>query len=93
MDNSKYNPGIKPYTAMAVLVDQLRVRRHQVSAFAKAGLTLLEKRGLVSVNRQGEYQPEGDFWDIAERVQLTNDGYLTDEARKLSRRHLNKSAA
>ncbi len=80
-----YVPGRKPFEAAAILLVRLRVRRSELSAFHKAGFTLLEKRGLVSLSR-GEYRPEGSFWDDVERLCLTVEGAVSDTAKSIERR-------
>lgn len=52
-----YRPGNKPLTALAVLVVNHAIVREELTPFAKAGLTLLLKRGLVRLTGTGDYLP------------------------------------
>lgn len=85
-----YRPGTKPLAAIAMLVCGLRVRRDVASAMAKAGFTLLGRRGLVEMHG-GEYRPRGRFWDVAENCGATADGRATEWATGQSARHTVRS--
>ena len=78
-----YQPGIKPFRAACLLV-KVRVTRDRLDGYYKAGFTLLEKKGLVEKVRAagGEiYRPAGHFWDWAEEIGITKDGFfVADDA-------------
>lgn len=87
-----YYPGVKPVQALAALVVELRVRRAQLTPFAKAGLTLLAKQGLAWQTNSNTWAPGNarggteEFWQLAKRVGFVDSaGEVTQSARDFAR--------